>query len=115
MHIGRVRLVDGSNMHSGRVEIYTNSTGGVDNSQWGAICGENWDIQDARVVCHQLGYPNAVAVPHYGQGAGPFWLNSVQCLGNESDLFSCMHSEIGYYNCKHDEDASAECLGVPAL
>jgi len=110
--LDRVRLVDGPNPHTGRVEIYTNSTGGLDNAEWGAICSDNWDIQDARVVCHQLGYPDAVAVPRCGQGTGPVWLNSVHCLGNESDLFTCRHNGIGSHNCTYDEDASVECLGM---
>ena len=70
------------------------------------------------MVCQQLGYPDAVEAPlsaQYGQGAGPIWLNNLQCLGNESDLFMCPQNEIGYQNCKHDKDVSAECLGTLVL
>lgn len=108
-------MIDGPNPYSGRVEIYANSTGGLDNAEWGTICDKNWDIQDARVVCHQLGYPDAVAAPlsaHYGQGAGPVWLDGVQCLGNESSVFECGLTGFGYQSCKHDNDVSAECSGV---
>ena len=93
--------------------MYTSSTGGLDDAQWGTICDDNWDIQDAKVVCRQLGYPDAVAAPlsaHYGQGTGPVWLDNVQCLGNESDIFACARN--GHHNCWHDEDASVECSGV---
>ena len=102
-------------MRTGRVEVYTNSTGGLDNAEWGTVCDDSWDIQGASVVCHQLGYPDALAAPlfaRYGQGSGRIWLNNVQCLGNEQDLFACTHSGIGYHNCKHDEDASVECSGM---
>ena len=111
----RVRLIDATNPYAGRVEVYTNSTGGVDIGEWGTICDNNWDIQDAWVVCRQLGYPYAVAAPlsaHYGQGNGPVLLDSVQCFGNELDLFDCSHNGFGYHNCKHDKDASAECSGI---
>ena len=111
----RVRLINGPNSRTGRVEVYTNSTGGLDNAEWGTICDDNWDIQDARVVCRQLGYPDAVAAPssaHYGQGIGTIWLNNVQCLGSELDLFACEHSRNIQQNCKHDKDASVECLGT---
>ena len=111
----RVRLTDGPNPHAGRVEVYTNSIGGLDNGEWGTICDDSWDILDARVVCRQLGYPDAVAAPlsaHYGQGSGSVWFDSVQCLGNELDLFACTHSGVGYHSCKHDEDASVECSGT---
>ena len=66
-------------------------------------------------MCHQLGYPYAVAAPshaHYGEGTGPIWLDDVQCVGNESDIFTCVHNGIGDHNCMHDEDASVECLGM---
>ena len=104
--------MDGPNPHTGRVEVYTNSVGGVDNGEWGSICENNWDVQDARVVCRQLGYPDAVAAPmsvHYGQRSGQIWLDYVQCFGNESDIFACRHNGIGAHNCELDQDVSAEC------
>ena len=70
------------------------------------------------MVCHQLGYPDAVGGPlssHYGQGTGPIWINGVECLGNESDLFACAHNKISNHSCEHDQDASVECLGMPTL
>ena len=107
-----MRLVDGPSSHTGRVEVYTSTE--LDNiAQWGTVCDDFWDIQDARVVCRQLGYPDAVAAPllaHYGEGTGPIWLDDVECLGTESDIFACQHNEID--NCYNSEDASAECLGT---
>lgn len=44
-----MRLVDGPDEHSGRVEIkYLN--------EWGIICDDGWDVDDANVVCRMLGY-----------------------------------------------------------
>ena len=109
-----MRLVNGSNQRTGRIEVYTNNTGGLDNGEWGTVCDDDWDIQDARVVCRQLGYPDAVAAPrnaHYGEGTGPVWLDDVDCLGAELDLFACAHNGLGNHNCEHDKDASVECSG----
>ena len=46
---GEVRLVGGSGPHEGRVEVCF-------NSQWGRVCPNLWDNNDATVVCRQLGY-----------------------------------------------------------
>lgn len=111
----RVRLANGPDPSTGRVEIYANSTGGLDNAEWGTICGDNWDIQNARVVCNQLGYPDAIDVllaGYYGHGAGPVWLNSLKCLGNETDLFTCVHDGFGSHSCKDDQDVSVKCSGM---
>ena len=61
-----VRLVDGANSSSGRVEVYHNGT-------WGTVCDDYWDIRDAEVVCRQLGFASAYSAEsfaHFGSGVG---------------------------------------------
>ena len=110
-----IRLVNGSNQHNGRVEIYTNSTGGLFNARWGTVCDDEWDFHDARVVCRQLGYPDAVAAlrsSQYGEGTLPIILSNVSCAGHESNLTTCKHNGIGVHDCLHSKIAAVECLGM---
>ena len=89
----------------GRVEVYY-------NGQWGTVCDDSWDIQDARVVCRQLGYPYAIAATiqaHFGQGSGPILLDDVHCTGSEWSLSDCHHAPWGVADCSHIEDAGVIC------
>ena len=44
-----MRLLEGSTRLEGRVEICKNNV-------WGTVCHTGWTVEDARVVCRQLGY-----------------------------------------------------------
>ena len=46
---GKVRLLDGANNSSGRIEYCKHGT-------WGSVCSDGWGDRDARVVCRQLGF-----------------------------------------------------------
>ena len=83
------------------------------NGEWGTMCDDGWDLNDAQVVCNQLGF-NGVAVVRdgafYGQGNGTIWLNNLNCNGTELIIENCLHSGWGVENCSHSEDAGVECI-----
>ncbi|XP_034151038.1 antigen WC1.1-like [Esox lucius] len=104
-----IRLVNGSSRCSGRVEV-------LYEGQWGRVCGQNWDINDANVVCVQLGCGRAKSVLDSAQlghrgGGGTTWLDNVGCRGNESYLTECSHGGLKHQDCFQAKDAIAVCSG----
>ncbi|XP_072660809.1 scavenger receptor cysteine-rich domain-containing protein DMBT1-like [Canis lupus baileyi] len=102
-----VRLVNGTERCSGRVEVLIQGT-------WGTVCDDLWDLAEATVVCHQLQCGQARAAPtgaHFGAGSGKIVLDDVQCVGSESHLGQCVHSGEAGHNCGHLEDAGVVCTG----
>ena len=103
---GQVRLVGGSGPLEGRVEVNHNGF-------WGTVCGDsNWDLQDAMVVCRQLGYGTAVSALGrgvFGRGSGPIWYDDVRCSGHEANLTQCGHRGLGVHSCGHQDDAGVIC------
>ena len=98
-----VRLAGGSH-NSGRVEVFV-------GGQWGIICDHAWDILDANVVCHQLGFikgaRHAQRGEQYGRSSGPFHRDHIYCEGSEKDVLDCPYGT--YHHCYHFEYASVVC------
>ena len=101
--IYNVRLMNGRSPREGRVEI-------LYNGQWNTICDDSFKLEEAQVVCRQLGYDTDNVVPrsyaYYGEGSGP--IQQVQCSGWEYTLDHCSLSS-GDSVCSHSEDAGVEC------
>ncbi|KAI4896469.1 hypothetical protein NFI96_008001 [Prochilodus magdalenae] len=104
---GSVRLVDGGSRCAGRVEV-------LHRGQWGTVCGDNWDMRDAAVVCRELGCGEAVDA-HFGPGSGPIWMDDVDCSGSEPTLKNCRTRGWGKHNCDHSKDVGVICSGVRLL
>ena len=102
-----VHLVNAPNKYEGRVEINYGGT-------WGTVCDEGWDLNEAQVVCRQLGYGPAIAAIH-GQSYGKAnsrtitWLDDVNCVGTESKIEECSHNGWGNEDCGYYEEAGVQC------
>ena len=82
------------------------------NGEWGTVCDDGWDLNDAQVVCRELYFGPAIAVGHkasYGQGIGNIWLDNLKCDGTEQSIRMCSHRGWGDTNCSHSKDAGVQC------
>lgn len=102
-------LVNGPNRCTGRLEV-------LHDQQWGSVCDNDWDMEDAKVVCRHLGCGAPISAPgwaRFGRGYDPIWLETVSCQGTEAALTECRTQMWGTHSCHHGEDASVVCSGDP--
>ncbi|XP_064397364.1 neurotrypsin-like isoform X2 [Halichondria panicea] len=95
---GAMRLVGGSTVSEGRLEI-------CHNGQWGTICNQGWTDRRAAQVCSRLGLPTYNATLHqFNGGAGSVY--TYNCTTIDSDISNCIQES----SCAHSMDAGVKCL-----
>ena len=96
----------------GHVEVYH-------DNRWWQVCRYGWDIRDANVVCHQLGFQLARDTQlSYTESVTlspeTSILSDVECTGTESNLQECGNTEITQSlrsNCQ-DNYATVNCINA---
>nr|XP_014339354.1 PREDICTED: scavenger receptor cysteine-rich type 1 protein M130-like [Latimeria chalumnae] len=103
-----IRLTGGTNPCSGRLEVQQK------DESWSTVCAENFDLNDAKVICHELecGFPQSVlAGAEFGEGVGQILNYEFQCKGTESRLPFCTTSPTPQRSCSHKNDVGIICSG----
>uniref|UniRef100_A0A8D3CPS3 SRCR domain-containing protein n=1 Tax=Scophthalmus maximus TaxID=52904 RepID=A0A8D3CPS3_SCOMX len=82
-----VRLVNGTNRCSGRLEVKSDES-------WSSVCEGEFDQQVAEVVCRELdcGAPSVLQGALYGEVEAPVGSREFQCEGSEPHLLECHRS-----------------------
>ena len=113
---GDLRLRGGPSHNEGRLEIF------YDN-EWGTVCDDFFGRRDAKVACKQMDYTGAEAyLTDVAVASGRrFWLDDVNCLGNEAKLTECFYNsdvrnsssrttpQWGIANCIPSEQVGVRC------
>ena len=123
--------MDGNTVREGRLEVCINSA-------WGTVCEDLFGVEEAQVVCQELGfsrrgeshskdflkriklqcifsqYIEAVEVQlqsaGFGIGSGPIFLDQLNCNGEEASLLECdFFGTLGLHQCEVDH---SEDVGV---
>lgn len=79
------------------------------NGEWRGVCDDNFDQNALLVACRMLGKkPGSFSV--VAGSSGSFWLDDIQCTGNEKSLFDCKHAGLGNENCDANETIAIKCV-----
>ncbi|KAM6906729.1 scavenger receptor cysteine-rich type 1 protein M130-like [Lycodopsis pacificus] len=102
-----VRLVNATSLCSGRLEVKSNQS----NQWWSSVCEDDFDQQDAEVVCRELGCgaPSVLQGALYGEVEAPMWTKEFQCGGNESALLDCRSSGSDRNTCSPNKAVGLTC------
>ncbi|POI18663.1 hypothetical protein CIB84_017593, partial [Bambusicola thoracicus] len=106
-----LRLADGRQLCEGRVEVKL-------RGRWGTVYDNEWDMDDAEVVCQQLGCGSAASTRftwHISQVRTPVMLERVKCKGTEKAIWDCNINGWGPYNVTRVYNASVVCQGFSRL
>ncbi|XP_072026691.1 lysyl oxidase homolog 2A-like [Amphiura filiformis] len=105
----KVRLTSSSTLmpaSDGFLEVYA-------RNRWRAICSDDWDITDSKVVCGMLGFPDAVPIGDTGKRQHKrksIMLTNVGCSGKESVFGDCPMDDLkDWKSCTSKSSVQIKC------
>ncbi|MGH0132861.1 UNVERIFIED_CONTAM: hypothetical protein FKN15_050909, partial [Acipenser sinensis] len=90
-----------------RVDLYY-------RGQWGAVCWNDFGINEAHVACRQAGCGEAETYSRFYVHIddAPIWLDRVRCTGNETNLWDCPSDTWGHHECDLRMQAAVACKAL---
>ena len=64
------------------------------NGEWSAVCDDGWNLDDAHLVCRELGFSKAISTRNHGisiQDVSSICLNNLKCVGTEWTITNCSY------------------------
>uniref|UniRef100_A0A8V5FVD1 Uncharacterized protein n=1 Tax=Melopsittacus undulatus TaxID=13146 RepID=A0A8V5FVD1_MELUD len=105
---GELRLVEGSGPCAGKVEVKLRGL-------WGVVEDDTWTMEDAEVICQQLGCGSAtkayIGSSYEGSDDRPVNMVMVNCRGHEKAFWECKVGDWGPYSTSHYLDIGVVCQG----
>ncbi|OXB52068.1 hypothetical protein ASZ78_013226, partial [Callipepla squamata] len=106
-----LQLVDGGGPCAGKVEVKL-------QGRWGTVADRDWNMNDAEVVCQQLGCGSAAHTTfswRVSQDHSSLMLALINCSGIEKAIWNCNVKGWGPYNTPLDYTTYVECQGFSRL
>ena len=82
------------------------------DGEWGTVCDDGWNLNDAQIVCSELGLGRAIYVRgngFYGQGSGLILSGNLYCYGYQQTIEHCVIKSHRSFICDHEQDAGVKC------
>lgn len=99
-----IRLINGTDQCSGRMEFYQNSV-------WSPAYNLNWGMNEATVVCREMNCGDPVKYSAYFGDGGHQRGYKVSCSGRESSITGCTLRAYTKSSQDLTEEVAVECSG----
>ena len=83
------------------------------NYDWGGVCDDGFDLEEANVVCREAGYSLGAQElfigSQFGKGLGHILLDELDCKGDESSILECKFDPWNVTDCNDNEWVGVSC------
>ena len=83
------------------------------NYDWGGVCDDGFDLEEANVICREAGYSQGAHElfigSQFGKGLGHILLDELDCKGDESSILECKFDPWNVTDCNDNEWVGVSC------